>query len=145
MTGQALPLGEGWDAHAQEWITWARSPGHDSYDEFHRDAFLPLVPAPGRLTVDIGCGEGRVSRDLRARGHHVLAADLSLTMSRAAATHPASPVPAVVADATRLPLATGAAECAVAFMSLHDIDDMPAAVTEIARTLAPGGHLVMAI
>src|SRR5215472_14588282 len=101
MTDQTLPLGEGWDSHAQEWITWARIPGRDSYDEFHRDAFLPLVPSPGRLTVDIGCGEGRLSRDLQVLGHHVLAADLSLTMSRAAVTHPASPVPAVVADATR--------------------------------------------
>jgi len=145
MTDQTLPLGEGWDSHAQEWITWARIPGRDSYDEFHRDAFLPLVPSPGRLTVDIGCGEGRVSRDLQVLGHHVLAADLSLTMSRAAATHPASPVPAVVADATRLPLATGTADCAVAFMSLHDIDYMPAAVKEIARILDTGGHLVMAI
>jgi SAM-dependent methyltransferase len=51
----------------------------------------------------------------------------------------------VVADATRMPLATGAADCAVAFMSLHDIDRMPAAIGEIARILAVGGHLVIAI
>jgi len=66
-------------------------------------------------------------------------------MSSAAAAHPTDPVPAVVADATRLPLPAGAADCAVAFMSLHDIDDMPAAVAESARILAPGGHLVLAI
>ncbi len=139
-----LPLAEGWQRHADEWITWART-GLDSYDTFHRDAFLPLIPPPGRLTVDVGCGEGRVSRDLRALGHRVLAVDLSLAMSRAAATHPEEPVPAVVADATRLPLANGAADCAVAFMSLHDIDDMPTAVREIARILAVGGRLVIAI
>ena len=143
MTG-GLPLGEGWQRHADEWITWART-GLDSYDTFHRDAFLPLIPKPGRLTVDVGCGEGRVGRDLRALGHRVLAVDLSLAMTRAAATHPAEPVPAVVADATRLPLASGAADCAVAFMSLHDIDHMPAAVGEIARILSVGGHLVVAI
>src|SRR5262249_62206705 len=78
-------------------------------------------------------------------GHRVLAVDLSLTMSEAAATHPTDPVPAVVADATRLPLPAGAADCAVAFMSLHDIDDMPAAVAESARILAAGGHLVFPI
>src|SRR5262249_19132437 len=109
------------------------------------DAFLPLVPRAGQLTVDVGCGEGRVSRDLRALGHRVLAIDLSLAMSQAAATHPAAPVPAVVADAARLPLPTGSADCAVAFMSLHDIDYMPAAVGEIARILSVGGYLVMAI
>jgi SAM-dependent methyltransferase len=145
MTDQILPLGEGWDLHAHEWIAWSRSPGLDSYDRFHRDAFLPLVPPAGELTVDVGCGEGRVSRDLCTLGHRVLAIDLSPAMSRAAATHPAAPVPAVVADAARLPLPTGAADCAVAFMSLHDIDHMPAAVREIARILSVGGRLVMAI
>lgn len=143
MTGR-LPLGEGWDRHAHEWIAWTRT-GLDSYETFHRDVFIPLVPPPGRLTVDVGCGEGRVSRDLRALGHRVLAVDMSAAMTRAAATHPAGPVPAIVADAARLPLATGAADCAVAFMSLHDIDHMPAAVREIARILTVGGHLVLAI
>jgi SAM-dependent methyltransferase len=143
MTSQ-ISLGEGWDRHAHEWIAWSRT-GLDTYDKFHRDLFLPLVPAAGRLTVDVGCGEGRVTRDLRAMGHRVLAVDLSLTMTRAAAAHPADPVPAVVADATRLPLRAGAADCAVAFMSLHDIDDMPAAIAECARILAAGGHLVLAI
>jgi SAM-dependent methyltransferase len=93
----------------------------------------------------VGCGEGRVSRDLQAMGHRVLAVDLSLAMCRAAASHPAAPVPAVVADATCLPLAIGAADCAVAFMSRHDIDHMPAAIREIARILTGGGHLVIAI
>src|SRR5215813_9908574 len=87
MTGR-LPLGEGWDRHAQEWIAWART-GLDPYETFHRDVFLPLVPRPGRLTVDVGCGEGRVSRDLRALGHRVLAVDMSAAMTRAAATRPA--------------------------------------------------------
>jgi SAM-dependent methyltransferase len=144
VTDRELSLAQAWDSHAQEWIAWARAPGHDSYENFHRDLFLPLVPPPGRLTVDVGCGEGRVSRDLRGLGHRVLAVDRSPAMSRAAATHPSEPVPAMVADATRLPLPTGSADCAVAFMSLHDIDDMPAAVKEIARILAVGGHLVLA-
>ncbi|HXL19982.1 MAG TPA: class I SAM-dependent methyltransferase [Streptosporangiaceae bacterium] len=144
MTDETRPLGEGWDLHAHEWIAWSRT-GLDSYEKFHRDAFLPLVPRAGQLTVDVGCGEGRVSRDLQALGHRVLAIDLSLVMSRAAAAHPAAPVPAVVADAARLPLATGTADCAVAFMSLHDTDHMPAAVREIARILSVGGRLVMAI
>jgi len=56
MTGR-LPLGEGWDRRAEQ-IAWARTPGHDSYERFHRDAFLPLIPRPGRLTVEVGCGGG---------------------------------------------------------------------------------------
>jgi SAM-dependent methyltransferase len=86
-----------------------------------------------------------VSRDLRAMGHRVLAADLSLTMIRAVSAHPTDPAPAVVADAARLPLGSACADCAVAFMSLHDIDDMPAAVSEVARVLTAGGRLVIAV
>jgi SAM-dependent methyltransferase len=145
VTDQPATLGDAWDAHAQEWIAWARQPGFDTYERFHRDLFLPLVPPPGRLTVEIGCGEGRVSRDLEALGHRVLAADLSPAMARAAATHPRQPVTAVVADATALPLPSASVECAVSFMALHDTDDMPAAVAEISRVLRPGGRLVMAI
>lgn len=142
-TDHPLPLAEGWDSHALEWIAWTRT-GLDSYQS-HREAFMPLIPSPSHLTVDIGCGEGRVSRELQALGHRVLAIDRSLAMSRSAAAHPVDPVPAIVADAAELPLATGTADCAVAFMSLHDIDHMPAAVREIARILSIGGHLVMAI
>ena len=54
-----LVLRDAWDRHAGEWISWARAPGHDSDWRFHRDAFLQLVPPPGRLTLDMRCGEGR--------------------------------------------------------------------------------------
>ncbi|NDL56227.1 class I SAM-dependent methyltransferase [Phytoactinopolyspora mesophila] len=142
-TARTLPLADGWDSNAHDWITWTRT-GLDSYAS-HRESFLPLIPSPGHPTVDVGCGEGRVSRELQALGHRVLAVDRSLAMIRSAAAHSVDPVPAIVADATELPLATGAADCAVAFMSLQDIDNMPAAVKEIARILTIGGHLVMAI
>ena len=93
------------------------------------------VPDPGRLTLDIGCGEGRVGRDLQAEGHTILGVDWSPTMCEAAATHPENPIPVVVGDAARLPIADASVDCAVAFMSLQDIDDMRGAVTEIARVL----------
>lgn len=136
-------LADGWDANADAWIEWTRR-GLDSYDG-HKLAFMPLIPPPGRLTVDVGTGEGRVSRDLQAHGHHVLALDRSFAMTRSAATHPEKPVPAVVADATHLPLSDTAADCVVAFMSLHDIDNATEAIAEIGRVLAAGGKLVMAI
>ncbi|NIK59611.1 class I SAM-dependent methyltransferase [Kribbella shirazensis] len=136
-------LAEGWDANAGAWIEWSRR-GLDSYST-HKLAFLPLIPSPGRLTVDVGAGEGRVSRELQARGHRVLAIDRSPTMTRSAATYPGQPVPAVVADAVHLPLPDAAADCAVAFMCLHDIDDVVPAIAEIGRILAPGGKLVLAI
>jgi ubiquinone/menaquinone biosynthesis C-methylase UbiE len=136
-------LADGWDANAEAWIVWTRR-GLDSYSD-HKLAFLPLIPPPGRLTVDVGAGEGRLSRELQAQGHRVLALDRSFAMVRSAATHAEAPLAAVVADAVKLPLPDAAADCVVAFMSLQDIDNVTAAIAEIGRVLAVGGKLVMAI
>jgi SAM-dependent methyltransferase len=145
MTDEAARLSEKWDAHAHEWIKWVRAPSRqDSYWRFHRKRFLALVPRPGTLTVDIGCGEGRVGRDLQKLGHRVLGVDLSFAMCRAAATH-SEPQPVVRADAGRLPLPDNSADCVIAFMSLQDIDDMPRALKEMARVLQDDCLLVLAI
>src|SRR5438128_131040 len=113
----AAQLSAGWEAEARRWIEWARAPGHDSYWRFHRDQFLDLVPAPGRLTLDIGCGEGRLARDLKALGHRLIAIDSSPSLVAAAkASDPAMDVR--LADATALPLDDACADLAIAFMSL---------------------------
>jgi SAM-dependent methyltransferase len=144
--GPLTVLRDSWDAHAKEWIDWVRDPARqDTYWRFHRDRFLSLVPEAGRLTLDIGCGEGRVARDLRQRGHRVLGIDCSWTMCQAAADYIEDPSFFIAGDAARLPLADASADCAVAFMSLQDIDDMHGAVREIARVLADGKKLALAI
>jgi SAM-dependent methyltransferase len=137
-------LSEGWEAAAHDWAEWARTPGHDSYWRFHKQPFFALLPAPGRLTIDIGCGEGRVARDLKALGHNVVAVDVSPTMVEYAKTADPS-MNVVVADAAHLPFDDGAADLAIAFMSLQDVDDMPAAIHEASRVLGPGGAFCLAI
>jgi len=139
-----VTLREAWDSHAAEWIRWVRTPGHDSYDRFHRRAFLELIPAPGRLTVDLGGGEGRLDRDLIELGHRVVMFDGSPALARACASHD-RPVPVGVADAAAVPLRSGCADLVVAFMSLQDVDDLTAAVSEAARLLVRSGHFCMAI
>ena len=139
-----VELRDAWERHAAEWVRWAREPGHDSYWLFHRDRFLELVSPPGRLTIDLGCGEGRLARDLKALGHRVVAVDSSPSMVEAArAADPELEV--VEADAAMLPFEDCAADLIVAFMSLHDIDDMSGGVREAARVLEPGGRLVAAV
>ncbi len=147
MTDQAGLLSKSWDVHAKEWIDWVRAPDHqDSYLRFHRDSFLALIPPlkPDQVIIDVGCGEGRVARDLRRLDRKVLGVDLSFTMCQAAASHP-DPSAVVQADAATLPLAEKSVDCAIAFMSLQDIDDMTGAVNEIARVLKDGASLAMAI
>ena len=134
---------EAWDGQSANWTRWVRTPGHDSYEQFHGARFFDLVPPPGRLTLDLGAGEGRVARDLRERGHVVVEIDGSAGMTRASFSVSRGMV--VNADGARLPIASATADLAIAFMSLQDVDDMPAAIAEVARVLVPGGRFVMAI
>jgi SAM-dependent methyltransferase len=133
-----------WEEHAAKFVAWAREPGHDSYWRFHRDQFLELVPPPGQRTLDLGCGEGRLSRDLKALGHRVTAIDLSPTM--VAAAREADPELEVhLADAASLPFEDEAFDLVLAFMSLQDVDDLKGAVGEAARVLEPGGRCCIAV
>ena len=115
-----MALGDAWEQEAKHWIAWARAPDLDTYWRFHRDQFLALLPAPGTLTVDIGCGEGRLPRDLKGLGHQVIGIDLSQTMIDAA--RQADPDGDYrCANAGTLPLADKSCDLAVAFMSLQDV------------------------
>jgi SAM-dependent methyltransferase len=129
---------------AGSWLRWARTPDHDAYWQY-RDAFFDeLLPAPGRLTLEVGCGEGRVARDLARLGHTVVALDASPTLvATAAAAHPAGRY--LVADAAALPFPDGAFDTVVAYNSLMDVADMPAAVREASRVLAPGRPLCVCV
>jgi len=139
-----MNLADSWEAESGRWIEWARRPGHDSYWRYHRDQFLTLLPPPGLRTVDVGCGEGRLTRHMKDLGHRIVGIDASPSMIAAARGSDPS-MDLRIADATTLPLEDGSADLAVAFMTLHDIDAMPRAVAEIARILVPGGRLCFAI
>ena len=69
-----MDLSQSWEAQAEQWIKWARAP-NDSYWRHHRDQFIRLLPAPGKRTVDVGCGEGRLTRHLKQLGHAVVGID----------------------------------------------------------------------
>jgi len=128
-----------WEDQAENWVAWARTPGHDAYWSY-RDAFFPLLPAPGRQTLEVGCGEGRVARDLAARGHRVVGLDASPTLLRhATAAHPGGRY--VRADAAALPFGDAEFDLVVAYNSLMDVEDMPGSVREAGRVLERGGHL----
>jgi SAM-dependent methyltransferase len=135
----------GWESEAENWARFSRTPGHDhSHADINLPALLELLPAPGRRTLDLGCGEGRLGPVLRSLGHQVVGIDAAPTMVRLAATRDV-PELAVVADAAELPFHDGVFDLVVAYMSLHDIDRMPQAVAQIARVLDRGGRLCLAI
>jgi SAM-dependent methyltransferase len=136
-----------WEDQAENWTTWARTPGHDVFPRYI-DAFLDdIAPPPSGRTLEAGCGEGRVVRKLIARGHRVTGIDASPTLVRHARALDASASYAI-ADATRLPFADASFDTVVAYNALqamHAFDDMARAVAEAARVLAPRGALCVCV
>lgn len=134
---------EHWEKNAADWAAWATTPDFDSYWSYS-PSFFALVPPPGKRTLEVACGEGRVSRDLNARGHHVVAVDASPTLIRKARETDPS-IDYVRCDAAALPFEDGAFDAVVFYNSLMDFDDMNACLDEGARVLARGGALCASI
>ena len=130
-----------WDSQTGEWARFVRTPGHDPSVGFNLPCLLDLLPPPGRRTLDLGCGEGRVGRALGQLGHRVVGVDSSPGMVQLAAEFQE----AVVADAAALPFEDGAFDLVTAFMSLMDMDDPDAAIRETARVLELGGRFCFCI
>ncbi len=130
---------EHWEKESGNWAAWARRPDFDAYWKYS-PAFFELVPPPLNRTLEVGCGEGRVTRDLSARGHRVTAIDASPTLVRlATAADPNSTY--LQSDAAALPFASESFDLVVFFNSLMDVDDMEGSVREASRVLRHGGKL----
>ena len=131
---------EHWDRQASNWAAWARRPGFDAYWQYSPAFFEQLVPPPGLRTLEVGCGEGRVARDLVQRGHRVVGVDVTRSLLRLA--HDADPNSAyAICDAAALPFGDESFDLVVFYNSLMDIDDMERAVHEAARVLTAGGKM----
>jgi len=113
----------------------------------------------GRLVLDAGCGGGLVARELAAAGATVVGLDRSLGslgVARRAigrrgpgnpegVPRPMGPMGAfrpTQGRLERLPFADGVFDVVVAADVLEHVPDLPAAVAELARVLAPGGRLM---
>jgi SAM-dependent methyltransferase len=133
-----------WEKEAENWVRWARTPGFDGYWYYRDDFFATMVPPAGRCTLEVGCGEGRVARDLKRRGHSVVGIDSSPTLVRyAQAADPESQY--LVADAAALPFEPESFDLVVAYNSLMDVSDMPGTVREASRVLEKGGRFSICI
>lgn len=103
-----------------------------------------VVPLEGLSVVDVGCGGGRVARQLVARGAQVLGVEPDPI--QAARNREAEPVPGLTfaeAPGEALPVADGSVDLVVFSFSLHHVpaERMAASLAEARRVLKPQGTL----
>lgn len=132
-----------WSQVAEQWIAWARKPNHDAFWAY-RAALVAFAGYGEGQALDVGCGEGRVSRELSGCGYEVTAVDPVRQMVDAAAQADSARHYAV-GMATALPFASGRFDLVMAYNVLMDIDDVPAGLQEIRRVLHPRGQVVISI
>ena len=90
--------------------------------------------------LEVGCGTGLVLKPLSRIAAKATGLDLSGEMLAHAA---ARGLTVVQASATAIPFADNSFDCVVSFKVLAHIEEIRTAVSECARVLRPGGHLVL--
>lgn len=133
-----------WTLHAE----WWQAQFTDGVDAEYTEQILPLAIehlAGAELILDVGTGEGQVARAVMVRdgttppaviGVDPTWAQLEVARSRGGGVIYAG------AAAAALPFRDGAFDAAVACLVFEHIDDVDAALAEVARVLAPGGRFL---
>jgi ubiquinone/menaquinone biosynthesis C-methylase UbiE len=105
-----------------------------------------LTPAPGEA-LDVGCGAGHLSFALAPHVHRITACDPSdsmlATVRVTAAERGHSSIETVQGRAEHLPFADARFDLVCSRYSAHHWLDLPAALRQMRRVLAPGGWLVL--
>ncbi len=96
----------------------------------------------GGVVVDVGCGQGTGVAALSRRGLRAIGVDrAAATLQRAREREDAARF--LLADAVRLPFATGSLDGVLSECVLSTMPDRRAALAEWARVVAIGGHLAL--
>lgn len=139
-----MDSGNGWDDSAEAWIADMGDEG-----DFSRRHVLD-APMLDRIrgfsfsqALDVGCGEGRFCRMMAGLGIATTGIDPTARLIGAArARDPQGCY--IQAQAEALPFADHSFDLVVSYLTLIDIDDAKAAISEMARVLRPGGKLLIA-
>ena len=126
-----------WETHAEWWIDGFTAGADPEYEE----QILPLAArelAGARRVLDVGCGDGQVSRLANRLGAEVWAIDptwncVSVANERGGAVF-------ARAGAGALPFASASFDAVVACLVFEHIREVDDAIAEVARVLRPGGR-----
>lgn len=128
-----------WETNASWWIEGFT----DGVDAEYEEQILPLAAeelAGARRVLDIGCGEGQVSRLAKLVGAELVVGidptwnQVSVAAERGGGVHVAR------ASADTLPFADEQFDVVVACLVFEHIREVEAAISEVSRVLVPGGR-----
>jgi len=130
------PAGDLWETHAGWWIDGFT----DGADPEYEEQILPLAARElegARRVLDVGCGDGQVSRLAARLGAEVVGVDptwncLSVAKQRGTAV--------ARSGAASLPFADASFDAVVACLVFEHIRDVDDAIAEVGRVLEPGGR-----
>lgn len=120
-------------------------------DSYHASVVAPnllrvLKPVAGTRVIDIGCGDGFVTREIAAMGAEVVGTDISPEMVKLAQKEAAPNERYVAAPAEKLSFAKDASfDAATIVLALQNIEHLDAALAEAARVLRTGGRLLIVL
>lgn len=134
-----------WQSFSAEWIARMESKADAAREGLLDDCMLEVLGDVANLDViDLGCGEGRFCRMLAAKGARTLGVDLQPVFIDYAKTKASSGESYRIGDMQQL---TGVPDArfdlAVSYLSLVDVLDQEAAVSEAFRVVVPGGRFVV--
>jgi 2-polyprenyl-3-methyl-5-hydroxy-6-metoxy-1,4-benzoquinol methylase len=106
-----------------------------------------LGDVAGQAVLDAGCGEGYLARVLAARGARVTGLDRAPSLiARARERTPDGSIAYAVADLGEpLPAHEGRFDAVASYLVLNDVDDYRGFAATLARSLRPGGRMVLAL
>lgn len=131
VTDPAPPMARDYDSDPGRFLAASGLP----QDDVHPYVAARLAQLGSRTVLDVGGGNGRLSRLLPDLGIHCLLLDISPAMLALA------PRPSARADGARLPVASESVDAVAALYTLYHYDDPRQAISEARRVLRPGGTL----
>ena len=129
-----------WERHAD----WWQEGFTDGVDPEYEEQILPLAEkhlAGARRVLDVGTGEGQLARLSAGLGAEVVGLDPTWNQIRTAATRGGGPA-YLRAGAARLPFVDESFDRVIACLVFEHIDEVDAAIAEVARVLEPGGRFL---